>query len=255
MLKRKPSSSLLVAFLCANVVAGFATRRPVATTRPSRPTGRRDPTSLAAKGGVGGAKKKKKKPKRAAQTPKGFGAPPPSLDEVLAGFETRVPEDAGDAPCPCGTGEVYDDCCGPLHRGDRPCASMTDVLRSRYAAFSWRIVGHVMSTTHPSCRDHRDDRVAWARDLDRGGMFDSFDFVKLEPGEEEISEENENEGFLAFEVTLRAKEDGNASLAGQETVISERSKFVRDTTHGTWSYVSGDVKSQVAGLEDTTLNA
>lgn len=77
--------------------------------------------------------------------------------------------------------------------------------------------------------------------------------MKLSPGEEEAGD-NENEGYLEFKVTLRAKEDKNDSVAGQETVISERSRFLRDS-EGTWTYASGDVRSDVAGLEDTTLNA
>jgi len=203
------------------------------------------------------AKQKKKSNKKAtATTTKGFGAAPPTIEEVLSAFKTRLPEDANNQSCPCGSEKVYDDCCGPLHRGDQKCLTMTDVLRSRYTAFSWRNIQYVMDTTHPDCRDYREDRIAWAKDLNKGGMFDSFEFVKLEAGEEELSDDDENVGFVEFKVTLRAKEDRGASaVAGQETVISERSKFVRDPSDGSWSYASGDVRSEVAGLEDTTLNA
>lgn len=255
MLKGK-SSILLAAFLCILIsssldsVVGFAANKH----RSINISSRRCLTSLCAKGGGSG---KKKKPKKAgAQTIKGFGAPPPKLEDVLAAFKMRIPEGAEDKPCPCESGIVYNDCCGPLHRGDRLCLTMTDVLRSRYTAFSWRNIGHVMSTTHPSCRDYREDQVKWANDLDKGGMFDSFEFVKLEVGPEVMSEDNENEGFVQFKVTLRAKEGSNGSIAaGEETKISERSRFLRDPNDGSWSYASGDVRSDVAGLEDTTLNA
>lgn len=253
MLKEKPSF-LLVAFLCILIsssidfVVGFAANKQWSINTSSRHC----PTSLSAKGGG----KKNKPSKAAAQTTKGFGAPPPILEDVLATFKMRIPEGAHHKPCPCGSGTVYDACCGPLHRGDRLCLTMTDVLRSRFTAFSWRNIKHVMSTTHPSCRDYREDHVAWAKDLNKGGMFDSFEFVKVEAGPEEMSEDNENEGFIEFKVTLRAKEDRNGSVpAGQETVISERSRFLRDPNDGSWSYASGDVRSDVAGLEDTTLNA
>ena len=187
--------------------------------------------------------KKQKKAKRSAQTTKGFGAPPPKLEDVLAGFKTRMPDDADSQPCPCGTaGKVYGECCGPLHKGDESCLTMTDVLRSRYSAFTWRNI-------------EREDKVALAKDLNKGGMLDSFEFVYLQAGEEEMSEDNENEGFVEFKVTLRAKEDKVDAVAGQETVISERSRFLRDPSDGSWSYASGDVRSDVAGLEDTTLNA
>ena len=132
---------------------------------------------------------------------------------------------------------------------------MTDVLRSRYTAFSYRNIKYVMDTTHKSCRDYREDKVAWAKDLDKGGMFDSFEFVKLQAGEEEMSDDNENEGYVEFKVTLRAKEDKYDTVAGQETVISEKSRFLRNPDDGSWSYASGDVRSDVVGLEDTQLNA
>jgi SEC-C motif-containing protein len=200
------------------------------------------------KGGGGGKKK------GAARTNKGFGAPLPTLEDALAKFRTRVPVNAEAQPCPCGTGKLYGDCCGPFHCNERLCLTMTDVLRSRYSAFSWRKIKYVMDTTHETCRDYREDRIAWATDLNKGGMFDSFDFVNLDAGAEEPSTDNENEGFLEFEVTLRAREDATSDLAGQETVIAERSRFLRDGIDGSWSYASGDVRSNVAGLEGTTLN-
>mmetsp|Transcript_20979 Transcript_20979/g.45495 ORF Transcript_20979/g.45495 Transcript_20979/m.45495 type:complete len:253 (+) Transcript_20979:80-838(+) len=246
---------ILVAFFCVIACAavdsavGFAATKPVSITVP---LSARHQTSLHAK-----KSNKKKSSQRAAQTTKGFGAPPPKLEDFLATLKTRVPEDADTHICPCGTGKVYGDCCGPLHRGDKPCLTMTDVLRSRYTAFSWRVIGYVMSTTHESCRDYREDKITWAKDLNKGGagMFDSFEFIKLSPGKEVMNEDNENEGFLDFKVTLKVKKDENNPSAGQETVISERSTFLRDPSDGSWTYASGDVRSDIAGLEDTTLNA
>lgn len=210
----------------------------------------------AAKGGG----KKKASP---ARTAKGFGAPPPTLEEVISKFRTRVPDDADSQPCPCGgrseTDKLYRDCCGPLHRNERLALTMTDVLRSRFSAFSWRLIKYVMDSTHETCRDYLEDRVAWANSLNKYGMFDSFEFVRLEPGPEELSLESENEGFIEFNVTLRAKdpsylEDVSTLISGQETKITERSRFLRDPNTGVWTYASGEVRSNVAGLEDTSLN-
>ena len=215
---------------------------------------------LLATGGQGfAAKKKGKRKSSSSSTNKGFGAPPPTLDDVLAKFRTRLPDNPDTVPCPCGTGKTYGECCGPLHRGQESCTTMTDVLRSRYSAFSFRNIKYVMDTTHKTCRDYREDRIAWAKDLNKAGMFDSFEFTKLEAGPEEASSDDENEGFMEFKVTLTAKKDdfvtdATAALAGQETVIRERSRFLRDAEDGTWLYASGDVRSEVVGLEDTTLN-
>jgi SEC-C motif domain protein len=196
-------------------------------------------------------------------TPKGFGAPPPSLEDILAKFSTRVPPNPENVDCPCGSSNTYAECCGPLHNQVRGCTSMIDVLRSRYSAFCWRNIGYILATTHPTNRDYSDDKVAWAKDLNRDGMFDSFDFVKLEVVKEEAGSD-ENEGFIEFQVTMRGRGEDEglrrggrrsaAAVAGLETVIKERSRFLRDTENGIWSYANGDVSSEVAGLEDIKLN-
>ena len=128
---------------------------------------------------------------------------------------------------------------------------MTDVLKTRYSAFSLRNIKYVMATTHQVCRDWREDRIEWAKDLNKSGMFDSFEFTKLDAGPEEPGKD-ENEGFMDFKVLLTAKDD--MENAGQQTVVSERSRFLRDPDDKTWKYASGDVRSEVAGLEDTQLN-
>ena len=38
-------------------------------------------------------------------------------------------------PCPCGTGESYDDCCGPLLANVAQAATPEQLMRSRYTAF------------------------------------------------------------------------------------------------------------------------
>lgn len=232
------------------------------------------------------AKKKGKGKKQAASTSRGFGDPPPTFDDVLSQFRTRRPDDAMNEPCPCGglnvpsddaAGVKYKDCCGPLHSGEKQCLTMTDVLKSRFSAFAWRDVGYIIATTNAACRDYREDKVAWAKDLNKDGMFDSFNFVKLDAGPEEMGVKNENgteepnedEGYIEFQVTLESKYIGQddvvadgggtekqpSSTPASQTVVNERSRFLRDPTTGVWSYAGGDVRSKVAGLEDTSLNS
>lgn len=110
-----------------------------------------------------------------------------------------------------------------------------------------------MDTTHETCRDYREDRIAWARDLHKAGMFDSYEFVGLEAGPE-VPGKDENEGFITFKVRLRAKEGGSEKSKGSETVVKETSRFLRDPETGVWSYASGEVRADVAGLEDAILN-
>lgn len=190
-----------------------------------------------------------------ASTKKGFGVAPSTFEEVLANFKTRLPESADDQPCPCGIlGKLYGDCCSPYHQGRAKPTSPLAVLQSRYSAFFWRNIGYIIESTHPSCRDYRDDKVAWAKDLDKKGMFDSFEFVGLTIlGDEVIT--SDDEGYVEFQVRMRANRRTSSHLEGQVTTIQERSKFIKNESNGVWSYATGDVRSTVQGVEDVVLNA
>lgn len=244
--------------------------------------------AAAAKKGGGGGKKTPAAASSAGRGMKGsaaaagFGSVPsssPTLEETLAGFRRRpVRLLPLDAECPCGgisppgVSLSYGDCCAPLHRGDEQCLTPLQVLQSRYSAFYLRNIGHVINTTHPTCRDYNDDKIKWAKALNKNGMFDSFQFVSLtvldDWGDDAITavaDDVENEAFLKFHVRLREKEeevDGTAStsstetaVAGRETVIEELSRFLRDPVTGVWKYAGGDVRCLEAGLEGATLNS
>ncbi|WP_454050125.1 YchJ family protein [Cellulomonas sp. Marseille-Q8402] len=121
--------------------------------------------------------------------------------------------------CPCLSGLPYDECCGPLHRGERPAPTAEALMRSRYSAFAVGDAGYLLASWHPSTRPERldlDDDVRWYR-LDvlataAGGPFDDA-------------------GTVEFRAYHRGP-DGRGSL-------HEVSRFVRDA--GAWRYVDGDV--------------
>lgn len=229
-----------------------------------------------------------------------------SLEELLSTFPTRQPSSTTEVPCPCGTRKKqvggslpqplsYHECCQPLHDHTQPCTSPLDLLRSRYTAFCYRNIRHIMATTHESNRDWQADTMAWAQELNRDGMFDSFEFVELklldssssggqewqpqQQGETTTNDDDDgNSSWIEFQVTLRGRgddyvDDGpgdqrnrkkgfgnpsttkkNAKVAGLETIVKERSRFLRNPETGVWTYAGGDVTSQSAGLEDSRLN-
>ena len=129
---------------------------------------------------------------------------------------------------------------------------MIDVLRTRYSAFYFRKIDYIMQTTHPTSGDYSEDKIAWARELDKKGMIDSIDFVELKAGPEEHTSD-ENEGYIQFSVRLRAKPNRGVP-SGKETILSEHSRFLRNEEDGVWSYASGDVRSEEAGLDSLILN-
>jgi SEC-C motif domain protein len=205
---------------------------------------------------------------RRASSNKGFGAKPLTFDDVVGKFKTRLRPNARDEPCPCGLvpDATYGNCCAPYHEANNSemvAESPLRVLQTRYSAFCHRLVPYIMETTHSTCRDYQSDRIAWARQLDKNGMFDSYEFVALEPGattystlfpnnnsdddDDDDETKSREEAFLEFNVRLKSIRDG------KETIVSEKSRFLRDERNR-WLYASGDVRSKEAGLEDIKLN-
>lgn len=117
--------------------------------------------------------------------------------------------------CPCGSGERYAVCCGPLHRQERLAGTAEELMRSRYSAYALRDLDHVVRTWHPRTRPadvDADERLVWdgleVLDARAGG-----------PGDEE------------GEVEFRAR----WHLDAQRGVLHERSRFVRRA--GRWVYL------------------
>jgi SEC-C motif-containing protein len=206
-------------------------------------------------------------------------------------------------PCPCNGGnggttgtdtdndKTFNECCGPLIAASTAaaaaaaaaassqdddsdgigvgvaggCLTPREVLQSRYTSFYYRDVNHIIQTTHEVCRDYNPDnnRIVWAKELNKNGMFDSFEFIGLDIINEDI--ESDNEAYLDFTVRLRGRtiddspkrteQSSLSSIEGEETVVSEKSKFIKDPVTKIWKYAGGDVRSNVKGLDDITLNA
>ncbi|GAB3695953.1 YchJ family protein [Saccharopolyspora tripterygii] len=120
--------------------------------------------------------------------------------------------------CPCGLGEPYDDCCGPLHAGEREAATAEQLMRSRYSAFAVGDADHLLRTWHPRTRPAEldlDPAQRWLRleivDRSGGGPFDT-------------------EGTVDFRAHYRHR--------GATSSLAEHSRFTREGK--TWLYVDGD---------------
>ncbi len=119
--------------------------------------------------------------------------------------------------CPCGSGDDYDDCCGPLHRGEREALTAAALMRSRYSAYAVGDAAYLRRTWHPStCPDDLDldGRMQWTGleivTTDAGGPF-------------------EMTGAVEFRAHYRA--------GGRRGIMHERSSFVRED--GSWMYLRG----------------
>jgi SEC-C motif-containing protein len=116
-------------------------------------------------------------------------------------------------PCPCGSGEDYDACCGPLVRNERAADTAEELMRSRFTAYALGDVDHVFRTWHPASRP---DDLA---DLPQLDWLDLEVLDVVDGGPEEET------GVVEF----RARHAGG--------VLHERSRFVRRA--GRWVYVDG----------------
>ncbi|WP_431277678.1 YchJ family protein [Leifsonia poae] len=116
--------------------------------------------------------------------------------------------------CPCSSGETYDACCGPLHRGEAQAPTAERLMRSRFSAFALGDPGYLLRSWHPSTRPTAldlDERMRWYRldilDTERGGPFD-------------------RDGTVHFRAYYKGDTAG---------VQEEDSRFVREG--GAWFYV------------------
>lgn len=120
--------------------------------------------------------------------------------------------------CPCGSGSVYDQCCGRLHAGEPPPTAEA-LMRSRYTAFAMGDMTYLAHSWHPDTRPrtiHDDPDRRWTR-LDilattGGGLLDQ-------------------QGTVEFEAHHTGGEDDEPG----DHVVHERSTFAR--LDGRWVYV------------------
>lgn len=117
--------------------------------------------------------------------------------------------------CPCGSGDTFGSCCGPVLRQERRAGTATALMRSRYTAFALRDLEHLLRSWHSRTRPPREElagslmpELRWLR-LDvlsahEGGPFDdagSVEFVAISKDPQGRQEQHEISRFV--------REDGN----------------------------------------------
>ena len=122
------------------------------------------------------------------------------------------------APCPCGAGDPYEDCCGRYHATlQAPTAEA--LMRSRYSAFVLDLTDYLRATWHASTRP---SSIA----SNEAGMK----WLGLEVRRHRVVDADHAE----VEFVARSK------LGGRAHRLHEVSHFVRED--GRWYYVDGDVR-------------
>ncbi|QDQ98518.1 YchJ family protein [Tomitella fengzijianii] len=141
-------------------------------------------------------------------------------------MDDQSPLDAS-APCPCGFGPAYGECCGRFlgAAGGEPTAAPTaeKLMRSRYTAFVAGDAGHLLRTWHPDTRPRSltlDPEVQWTRltvlATTGGGLL-------------------EQTGTVEFVAQYRTRGPDGSLQRGRQ---HEHSRFVR--VGGEWVYLDAE---------------
>jgi SEC-C motif-containing protein len=123
-------------------------------------------------------------------------------------------------PCRCGSGDPYDDCCGPLHRRERSASTAVALMRSRFCAFALGDTDYLLTTWD---RRNRPSGL----DLDDGTTWRRLQIVDTEAGTE-----SDATGVVQFRAQFQRD--------GRRHILHERSRFVRDAQDA-WVYLDGVV--------------
>jgi SEC-C motif-containing protein len=125
------------------------------------------------------------------------------------------PEIDDSARCPCLSGAVYGECCGPFHRGEALAPTAERLMRSRYSAYVLGDAAYLLATWHPTTRPA-------TLELDPGMRWYLLDIVGTSKGGL-----LDTSGTVEFRARYRL-----ASGAGEQ---HENSRFTREDRR--WYYV------------------
>ncbi len=122
--------------------------------------------------------------------------------------------------CPCGSRLKYKKCCFAFHDGEDAVDALK-LMVTRYSAYAAGDSSYIMRTTHPANPDFKENRAAWAKEIEN--FCNGTEFLGLEVMD---FIEGDEEAFVVFKAKLS---DG---------VMTEKSRFLK--VDGRWLYESGE---------------
>jgi SEC-C motif-containing protein len=124
-------------------------------------------------------------------------------------------------PCPCGSGQTYEQCCMPIIKGDQPAQSAEALMRARYSAHVKSEIDFIVNSTHTSERGKvdRNRLVAWTKRSEWLGL----EILSAEGGQEDKT------GTVEFMARYREK--------GRRINHHELASFIQENGH--WYFKDG----------------
>lgn len=132
-------------------------------------------------------------------------------------------------PCPCGQGDVYRQCCGPLHWGLAQATNAEQLMRSRYTAIFYGLNDYLVTTLHPS---QRKTVMPPGNPRSRSPLDPEWQHLQILTTHR--GGPSQADGEVEFVATYL--------LGSTPRQLQERSRFVRQD--GRWFYVNGETKDR-----------
>lgn len=123
--------------------------------------------------------------------------------------------------CPCGSGEAFENCCGPYLNGEKLPPNAEALMRSRYTAYTRNDQAYVSRTWYPG--------TGLAQGIEAGASSEQLAWLGLEIKSCQAGGVDDNEGTVEFVAHYRVNDE-----MGQ---MHEISRFVKE--EGAWFYVDG----------------
>jgi SEC-C motif-containing protein len=154
-------------------------------------------------------------------------------------------------PCPCGhtassnpnSPLSYEDCCAPLHRGERQATTAERLMRARYSAHAAGAIDYLMDTWWPQARAQVDATQVrqWAQ---------QNEWRQLVIHATTKGSHNDTEGWVEFSAYFLDKSKGLKGPQGHELQCHrEHSNFRK--LDGRWYFVDGEYpKADKVGRND-----
>lgn len=134
--------------------------------------------------------------------------------------------------CICGSGVIYENCCGLLHSGKKQAETAVELMRSRFTAFSMQNEDYLLESWDPKTRPVK---VDFSKDI--------ADWQRLEIVNTKKGGAKDRKGVVEFKAFYL--------LDGAEHVMNEVSRFHK--LNGRWRYLDGAVKSIAKAGQQTSL--
>ncbi|MGB3613928.1 MAG: YchJ family protein [Elainellaceae cyanobacterium] len=126
--------------------------------------------------------------------------------------------------CPCGSGQLLANCCGPYLQGDAPAPTAEALMRSRYTAYCTGTIDYLIATHHPTRRSLNSRRTL-------SDTANRVTWLGLRVIETRQGQPENKTGVVEFVAVYRE--------GGSVAQLHERSQFLQQ--RGRWFYLEGEM--------------